>query len=62
MMTKTEKAERIIAKLLQRRSVISLRDDITPAFRGKDLPMTFAVWNTVKRGDMRRVGRGVYAR
>jgi len=41
-----------------------LSDDIKPAFQGSRLKsfMTLAIWNVVKRGDMNRVGKGIYRR
>jgi hypothetical protein len=63
-MSKTAKAQKIITRLLKRRRVISLGDDIKPAFQGSHLKsyMTLAIWNVVKRGDMSRVGPGIYRR
>jgi hypothetical protein len=60
-MTPTRQAEQMILDIASRANrPISLKDDIKPVFENTDLPTTFAIWNLVKRGDLRRLGRGRY--
>jgi hypothetical protein len=57
--SKTKQAEEIILRLINRRHrPVNLSADIKPLFKGRDLPITFAIWNLVRRGDIKRIGRG----
>jgi hypothetical protein len=52
---KTEQA--ILLRLRRSERPLNLSRDIKPMFR-KGAPVTFALWNLRKRGDIKRIGRG----
>lgn len=60
-MSKTKKAEKKILKFVGRkRTNIRLTKVIR---KNPDLPMTFAIWNLVNKGELKRTRqRGIYAR
>ena len=61
--SKNQKAEKIVLRLSRKRFVISMRDDIIPAFkkhRALKKAMTFAVWNLCNRGVLKPLGRNAY--
>ena len=61
-MSKTAKAQKIILRTIGRtRSPVRL-NKLVRKYRGK-LPMTFAIWNLVSAGELRRTRqRGMYVR
>ena len=59
----TIQAEKMILDLVKRvKRPITLKEDIKPLFANTDLPAGFAIWNLIKKGDLRQVGRGRYER
>jgi hypothetical protein len=53
----TKRTEIRILRLFGRsKRILNLSADIKPAC--PNLPVTFAIWNLVKRGDIKRIGHG----
>ena len=62
-MSRTEQAKRIILDATsRRRGPFHFTTEIKPKFKGKALPMTFAIWGLVNDGRLRPLGRGMYRR
>lgn len=62
-MSRTEQAKRIILDATSRRhGPFHFTTEIKPKFKGKSLPMTFAIWGLVNDGRLRPLGRGMYRR
>ena len=62
-MSRTEKAKRIILDATsRRRGPFRFTTEIKPNFKGKALPMTFAIWGLVNDRRLRPLGRGMYRR
>jgi hypothetical protein len=61
--SRTQRAEQIILGAIRRLGrPVHLATDLRRLFSGKDadLPVTFAIWNLVKKGEIERLGRGTY--
>jgi hypothetical protein len=62
-MSGTELAKRIILDATShRQGPFHFTTEIKPKFKGKTLPMTFAIWGLVNDGRLRPLGRGMYRR